>query len=154
MKNIILAALLTLICIPSFGSSTAKFCSKLKFEMQKLHNQMPLEVDNMTTAVGIQTLLVGNQCLVNYSYLINTKKFIDDMLSSGELTTSEAYEHISSRDGRNDLQEIFNDIAIGSVNSSMKTFKKLPNMKITYTYRFDDLKITPFVAVGLDNNSK
>ena len=151
MKTQLMCALL-LGCTSSAMAMNAKqACDELKPVVKELQQQTPVEVDYITSMTGVQALYAGGQCLLNYNYMIKTQGFLQDMQNENELSFEENLAFLKTEEGVATLQQSFDAVAAQSAQLNFKQLQDIKNLKVSYTYSFDDTSLSMIKAMLIDN---
>lgn len=143
--------LLALFSVTANATTAKQACDELKPVVKGLQTQAPMDIDYVTTLTGVQVFYVSNLCVLNYSYVLKTAKFLDDMVKQNELSLDENLTFLKTEDGVAALQDSFDDIAKNSANTNFKDFKAIKGMHILYSYSFDDTEIQSIRATVIEN---
>mgnify|MGYP005994533379 CR=1 FL=1 len=149
MKTILF--LLALFSVSAYATTAKQACDELKPVVKDLQAQAPMDIDYVTTLTGVQVFYVSNICILNYSYVLKTTKFLDDMAKQNELSIDENLAFLKTEDGVAALQGSFDDIAKNSANTNFKDFKEIKGMHILYSYSFDDTEVPTIRATVMEN---
>lgn len=147
----VLFIFLALFSVSVHATTAKQACDELKPIVKDLQAQSPMDIDYATTLTGVQVFYISNICILNYSYVLKTTKFLEDMAKQNELSLDDNLAFLKTEDGVAALQESFDGIANNSANTNFKDFKQIKGMHILYSYSFDDTEVPSIRATVMEN---
>lgn len=151
MKLIFTAAGLVLLPFTTSAMDAKAVCEQLQPVMTELRAQLPQDVDYMTKLTGVQAIFLSGNCLLNYTYVVSAKHFLQEMSAENQLSAEENLELLQTDDGINAVKSVFSDMAKNAAAAHFAVFTTIPKIKITYSHSFDNQKIPSQTTVVLDN---
>lgn len=117
-------------------------CDAVKAEFSALQEQLPVQIDYMTSITGMSAIMGTESCLISFVYSSREDIVVDEVVkgAEGELTEDQALAFLQSNEGRNVLkttlkaqaEAIFEDLG-----------SKAPGLRYHMTYHFDGLHLNP-----------
>jgi len=151
MKKYFISTLFVLLSSNTFAQDAKQVCNELKPVVTDLQKQIPINVDYMTKLIGVHAIYVTNRCLLNYSYIINSESFLNEMVQTNNQTKEQNVSFLQTQDGLNTMQSVFDGIAKNAANAYFKPFINIKGVTITYSYSFDNADIPSVVATVMEN---
>lgn len=124
--------------------STEAQCNSIKTEFAAMQDQIPVQIDFMTSINGMSAMMGSESCLVSFSYSFKEDVMVSEVVkgSKGELTEDQALAFLQSDKGRNVLKTILKQQAeaifedLGANNSGIR---------YTMSYQSDGTNLKPIV---------
>ena len=151
MKQVLFLIVATSIAFNSHAMTAEQACEELKPVIAELRAQTPMKLDYMTVLTGTQLIYAVKTCMLNYSYSVDSKIFLQEMADENELSLEENLNFLQTEAGNITLKEVFGDIADNAAITHFQAFKPIKGMKITYTHSFDNPEILPVVSTVMEN---
>lgn len=149
-----IVGIFTILLVGTGHSATTKaVCFEMQKALESIQGQLPLSIDYATDLLGAQAIYIGDVCVVNFNYLVETRVFVQEMMKENGLTEAENVAWLRTDEGRSVFQGIADGIAADSIATSFNGIKSYKNMKLLYRYSFDEFSIPSFLAIGLDTTS-
>lgn len=130
--------------------TSESLCTYLRKELPAMQDQLPMRTDKTTTLTAINAIYTGRACLLSYSYLIDTEKYVQEMTRENGYSVEDNARWLKSEEASLALKKTFTQIARGSAKAALEPIIKHKGVKVSYIYSFDDLEIIPIIAVGAD----
>lgn len=123
-------------------SLTELQCDSVKTEFAALQDQIPVQIDYMTSITGMSAMMGSEKCLISFSYSFKEDVMIDEVVegAGGSITEDEAIELLVSEEGRSILkttlrtqaEAIFEDLG-----------SEAPGMQYNLKYQSDGPNLKP-----------
>lgn len=132
----------TLIAQDTDKSITELQCDSVKKEFSALQSQLPVQVDYMTSIVGLSAVMGSERCLVSFSYSYKEDVMVKEVVqgSEGALDSNEALAFLKSDEGRNILKIILKQQAEAIFED---LGAEAPGVTYQMTYQSDDINLKP-----------
>ena len=135
-----------LITTNTYALTSNQLCQAFKTQNLKIQKNLPIEIDYLTTLIGIQVLDMGTYCHLNYNHVINTEKFIKTLATTDDIPTATIINFLKSKEGIKTLQ----DEMLTTGQERFSEFLKYKNIKITLHYAYDTNQLPSVHVTPID----
>lgn len=135
-----------LITTTTYALTSNQLCQEFKKQHLKIQKNLPIDVDYLTTLIGIQVLDMGTYCHINYNYVINTEKFIKIWATEDDIPPATTINFLKSKEG----MKIFKEEMLTTGQERFSEFLKYKNVKITLHYAYDTNQLPSIHVTPID----
>jgi len=146
--KVLLLLVLSVISFGVFSLTLKEECMLLDKQINSLRDQLPIEVDFVTTMTGVQALYLNSKCTLNYNYVVDTPRYAEAMIEDNDSEVEENLRWLETKEGRAALKDSIAEIARQSGKLMVEQSPTMKNYRIIYLYSFEEADIAPIVGIG------
>lgn len=125
-------------------------CSVLKHTSKEIQKSLPANVDYTTQLVGHTVLHGLGICHVQFTYLIDSDRFILDMTKESGYSALQEIAWLKTEEGQDFLKQLFQGLADEAKELYVGKYSNYRNMKFVYLHRFDKHDLPTHLTTILD----
>ena len=126
--------------------SAKDVCDDMRSLQAEIAPQLPMQIDYMTQLIGFYVFMSSGVCRINYNYLVNTERHIDNVLEYEKANPS-GYAAPSRDDVVADIaiggngRPIFKENVTEQMRNGMPELFAIRSVIISMKYDFDDNRV-------------
>lgn len=149
MKFILSMVISLLITQSGLAQSSLEVCNELSPAIEDINHLLPVEVDSMTSLVGASSERLSNLCLVTYTYIINSKIFLNNMEKDNGLTVEENIARLKQNESEEVMLNAFKEQNV----NQFKAFENVKGLAIHTVFKFDETGLPSYKVIVMENES-